>query len=389
MATVASAFITWPNPREIIEYEHDIHGQIVENEDGSKKILSSTPSYLAPLTEQEICDLVIKMWCDSKPGRIGAVTYCVSESGFQHLHMVLEVENSDSDRFTYQTVQKIYGRKFHIEPTRGTKKEAEDYIYKRGKYAEKGEKILAMAQIGDIKGNQGNRSDISGIESMLAQGLTPNEIMDASFSLRRYEKMIKAAYFRKRDLDTPFVRDVEVIYHVGEPESGKTYQSELLKQSIGAENVYFCTDYETGFLDSYMGERVLWLDEYRGQLKFSVFLSMLDKYKTQIHARYANVLTLWNEVHISTVLPPERIYAHMMSNNRNRDLDTYKQLTRRIHRIIYHYVSKEGTFEQYELPMKEYKDYETLKGLALGTCNKEGRYVATPEEEKYVQEYFM
>ncbi len=130
----ASAFITWANPREIIEYEHDVHGDIVLNEDGSKKVLSSTPSFLAALTEQEICDLVLKMWCDSKPGRIGAVTYCVSETGFHHLHMVLEVENSDSERFTYKQVQKLYGKKFHIESTRGSKKEAEDYIYKRGKW---------------------------------------------------------------------------------------------------------------------------------------------------------------------------------------------------------------------------------------------------------------
>lgn len=386
--SVASAFIVWNNPREHITYEHDKQGNIVLNEDGSKKILSSTPTYLSELSEQEICDLVLKMWCDSKPGRIGAVTYCVSALGLHHLHMVLEVEDSHTDRFTYKAVQKIYGERFHIEPTRGKKSEAEDYIYKRGKFTEKGEQVLAMAVYGEIQGNKGQRTDLAGIEDLLAQGMTPNEIMDSSIKLRRYEKMIKDAYFRKRDLETPFFRSVRVIYHVGKSGTGKTFFANQQINSLGSDKVYFCSDYENGFLDGYNGQEILWLDEYRGQLKYAVFLSMLDKYKTQVHARYSNVLMLWNEVHITSVLPPEAIYDNMINSSRYKDLDTYAQLKRRIDRIIYHYVDDNGNYCQYGQDMSEYKDYATLRGLAHGTCDKNGFSTVSDDDEKEIKLVF-
>lgn len=388
--TCASAFITWANPREIIEYEHDIHGEIVFNEDGSKKILSSTPSFLASLTEQEVCDTVLNMWVNSKPGRIGAVTYCVSENGFHHLHMVLEVVNGDSDRFTYNQVQKIFGKKFHIEPTRGSKKEAEDYIYKRGKYAEKGEQVLAMAQIGEIKGNQGNRTDLQGVEEMIMQGLTPEEIMDSSVKLRRYEKIIKDAYYRKRYKETPFVRNVEVVYHVGLSESGKTYACNKLMEKIGEENVYFVSEYENGWIDKYNGQPVLWLDELVNQISYERLKTLMDKYKNQIHGRYTNVYSLWSSLHITSIYPPEELYNILVAYGERRR-NTYYQLQRRITTVIYHYRDSKGNYCEYSQPMTEYIDFETIKYLAENKLKPaEGGFVeVTPDEEKYIQEYFM
>ena len=388
--TCASAFIVWANPREIIEYEHDIHGEIVLNEDGSKKVLSSTPSFLAALSEQEICDLVLKMWCDSKPGRIGAVTYCVSETGFHHLHMVLEVENSDSDRFTYAAVQKLYGRKFHIEQTRGSKKEAEDYIYKRGKWIEKGEQILAMAQHGEIKGNQGNRSDLQGVEDMISQGMTPNEILDTSVKLRRYEKIIKDAYYRKRYKETSFVRDVEVIWHVGLSGSGKTMSANKVIEENGEENVYFVSEYASGWIDKYNGESILFLDELDTQLSFSSLKPLLDKYKSQIHGRYTNVYALWSTVHITSIYSPENLYEMLVPFS-DRRKNTYEQLRRRISKVIYHYKDRSGAFCQYEQDMEEYRDFETIRNLAEGKVSLagDGFVTVSPEEEKYIQETFM
>lgn len=380
--TVASAFVVWNNPREHITYEHDKEGNIVLNPDGSKKVLASTPTYLAELSDQEICDLVLKMWCDSKPGRIGAVVYCISATGLHHLHMVLETSDSHSDKFRYTAIQKIYGVKFHIEPTRGSKKEAEDYIYKRGKFVEKGEIVTAKAIYGEIQGNKGQRTDLSGIEDMLAQGMTPSQIMDTSIKLRRYEKMIKDAYFRMRDLQTPFIREVKVIYHIGESGSGKTFTSSKYIESLGSDHVYFCVDYENGFLDNYNGQEVLWLDEYRGQLRYSVFLSMLDCYKAQVHARYSNVLMLWNEVHITSVLPPEAIYDNMINSSRYKELDTYAQLKRRINTVVYHYKDKNNEYCQLEMDMKDYKDYATLRNYALGKCDINGFYKADAAEVK-------
>lgn len=46
-------------------------------------------------------------------------------------------------------------------------------------------------------------------------------------------------------------------------------------------------------------------------------------------------------------------------------IDTVEQLKRRIDKIVYHY-KQQDSFKKYEMDMREYKDYESLKVAALG-----------------------
>lgn len=387
MATYGSAFIVWGNPRQVIEYEHDVHGEVVLEEDGSKKILSSTPSYLAELTEQEICDTVLSMWTNSKPGRIGAVIYCVSESGFHHLHMVLEVENADSDRFTFRQIQKIYGKRFHIEPTRGSKKEAEDYIYKRGKYAEKGEKILATAQCGELKGNQGKRTDIKALDEMLDNGMTPQQIMDTvGLGAYRYKTMLKDAYMRKREVEIGDSRNITVYYHVGESWSGKSYTMKKLKADHPGQ-VYAIANYANGF-DKYLGEPILFLDEFRpDSMRYAELLSILNNYVLDVKCRYNDVKMMWTEVHITSVIPPEVLYRGMVPSY-EREYDTFAQLRNRITYMVYHWKDAQG-FHEYQQPMSEYRNYDALVHLATHKPDKEGFTSLTEKEVETTESYFQ
>ena len=389
MATYASVFIVWPNPREIIEYEHDVHGEIVFDADGNKKVLSSTPSFLASLSDQEVCDTVLNMWVNSKPGRIGAVTYCISGNGFHHLHMVLEVENSDSDRFTFKQVQKLFDKRFHIEPTRGNKKEAEDYIYKRGKYAEKDEVVTAMAQIGEIKGNQGQRSDLKQMDDMLKRGMTPNQILDElGLSAYRYESMLTKAYVRKRDKETPTYRQVVTYWHVGKSFSGKSYSMMELEEKLGKENVYKVVDYRKGPFDKYDYQPVLFLDEFKPySLPYGTLLAILNNYSLDIGCRYKDNCMAWKEVHITTIYPPEEMYKKMVDRC-DREYDTYDQLVNRIDYVVYHW--KDGNeYKVYKEPMSEYTTYDMLKYRATsGQTQKDGFMTVSPEEEKRITELF-
>jgi hypothetical protein len=92
---------------------------------------------------------------------------------------------------------------------------------------------------------------------------------------------------------------------------------------------------------------------------------MLQGYKGQQHSRFTNCLGLWNEVHITSVLPPELVYQKMVSEN--RDLDSLQQLKRRITTIVYHWQNEKGQFKSFELPMNRYKSYDDLKHKALGS----------------------
>lgn len=55
--------------------------------------------------------------------------------------------------------------------------------------------------------------------------------------------------------------------------------------------------------------------------------------------------------------------SNMVSEN--REIDTIKQLYRRITCIVYHWKDKSGGYHEYDIPMSEYKDYESLKYAAL------------------------
>ena len=310
------------------------------------------------LEPNEMAEKVLEIWINEHPTRTGAVAYCISESGLIHLHMVLE----DSNQARFGALKKLYPQA-HLEPTKGTKEQAEDYINKRGKFVEKGEQVLYIAKFGEIKGSQGQRKDLEIIQDYIEQGLTPSQIMSKNISYRRYEKVIKDTYFDKRYRETPFLREINTVWHVGESASGKTYSVMKLIEDYGEENIYFVSDYDNGGLDKYNGEPYLFLDEFRGQIKYSVLLGMLQGYKQQFHARYTNVIGLWNEVHISTVLPPEKVYQNMVNENQN--IDTLTQLFRRINTIVFHWKDEQG-YHTYEIPMSEYIDYEDLKNRALG-----------------------
>ena len=306
-------------------------------------------------TPEEIADTMIEMWIKDNPQRSCAVSYCISSDGLRHLHAVLE----DTTAMRFSAIKKAFPG-MHIEPTKGSKKDAEDYINKRGKFKESGEEIVYTNSHGEIKGASGQRNDLEIIEELINQGLTPNQIFDLSIQFRRHMRIVKDAYYRKRYKETPSLRPLKVYYHTGEAGSGKSYTRVGLVEQHGEENIYTISQFDSGYMDKYSGESLLFIDELRGQIRYSQLLVLLDPQKHDIHARYGNICGLWTEVHITSVFPPERLYRDMITAN--SDIDTYEQLRRRIHYICYHYI-KNDEYCVYEIPMSEYTTLEKLKAF--------------------------
>ena len=223
--------------------------------------------------------------------------------------------------------------------------------------------MKCVVTAGRIRGAQGRRSDLERISELLQEGKSPGEILDENFAYYRYEKEIRKAYFRERLRSTPSVREVKVHLIVGESGTGKSYLYPQLCDKYGNDNVCIVTDYAIGGLDHYAGQPILFMDEYKGQFPFSTFLTLTDKYKAQIHARYSNIWTLWNEVYITSVYPPERLYQLMVPLG-NWDYDSRQQMYRRITDITYTY--KAGTeYKRYTVPMSDYTTYQALEAEAI------------------------
>lgn len=281
-----------------------------------------------------------------------ALTLCISADGLEHVHAVFE----DVIAFRFSALKKLFPSA-HIEATKGNKKQAEDYINKVGAFAEKGEIIVCKFQHGDIKGRQGQRFDLSEVDKYLTAGLKPCEIFDMDIRYRRYEKIIKDEYFARLCKKTPLMRNVYVEWHFGLTGTGKSYTYIDLCNVFGRDDVFVINDYDTGFLDTYSGEKVLFLDEFRCQIQYSKLLSMLDCYVREFHARYTNVKGLWQMVYIASPFSPEQCYKNLVSAS-DSSVDALGQLMRRINKIVYHFKDKSGTYCRYDFDTAEYIDAE-------------------------------
>lgn len=288
----------------------------------------------------------------------------VGENGTPHIHIYLVTKSPTR----FSTLKKKFPEA-HIEAARGTNAENRAYVAKSGKkWEEKAATSVpgTFEEYGEMPPDMqpGERTDFVIIAELIAAGLTPEQIFAVNFAWRRYEKMIRSAFFAKRREETPPIREVKVHYLVGESGSGKSYTYTTLCEEQGEEAVYFLTDYDGGGFDNYQGEPILFMDEFKGQFRFGFFLVLTDRYKAQVHARYENAVSLWSEVFITSVFPPEELYRKMVEADM-QGRDKQKQLMRRITDITYCYKDQDGAYQKYTIPMSEYEGYDALKAQAL------------------------
>jgi len=315
-------------------------------------------------TPEEICNKLKIEWCTTDT-RTGAWLYCISANGLHHVHMVLE----DSITMRFTKVKKDYAVGSHFEPTKGNKQQAENYINKIGKWEEKGEQILYKTVQGELKGKQGQRTDIDDIFDMINMGLTPRQVVKANPNNYRYEGIIKKIYFEKRDEETPLIRKVNVIWHTGESGSGKSFSRVKLANEVGEDNIYYLTDFGTGMFDGYNGQSVLWIEDFKGEMKFGELLRILDVYKADIHCRYTNAKALWTEIHITSIYHPKAVYRKMLDEDVQAD-EKIEQLMRRISFLRYHI---KIDLDYYETDFQTSDSIEFMRMTAYATViNKKG-----------------
>ncbi len=313
-------------------------------------------------TPEKLAEVFTMIWNNSGKNRSCGIAVCISEQGTYHAHMALYGNTT-----TLGNVSKILFDS-HVEPQMGGKKELTEYLKKEGKYAEKEEKVLYVMGLDSIQDVQGSRSDLDRIQEYIEKGLTPPEIMKIDIRYRMYEKMIKSAFIDKRIQDTPLIKEMHNEWHCGESGAGKSYYYYELCKKHSPEEIYLVTDFESGGFDYYIEQGappILFMDEFKGNMKFSQLLTILDKYsRTQTHCRYSNTYNLWTTCIITSIFSPDEVYASMVENNR-QNRDKIDQLLRRLDCIVYHYKTVSGEYKAYSMPASEYVDYRDLKQRAL------------------------
>lgn len=338
---------------------------------------------------------IVKQYIDSSTivnGKTG-VYYCftieIGKEGTLHIHIFFQFENPRLGN----SIKKVFPTS-HIDYCNGSNNSAREYVFKIGKWEgdPKADTRIDGVQyengtLPEEKG-QGERTDLEMIRDLIDSGLHPQQILDSDPNNYRLEGYIRKMYFDKRKKETPIKRSVEVVIHTGVAGSGKSNVMTLIDENT----IFIATDYSAALFDNFCGEEVLFLDEFRGQIPYNQLLIMLDGYKVPIHARYANVLSVWNTVHITSVIPVEEWY------NLENIRDTFEQLKRRIAYITYHYMTCNNVFipdkmaflkdhdkseieyREYTIKAEQYTSYEELEKEALEAAGIEMKYNSELDE---------
>ncbi|MCR4598404.1 MAG: hypothetical protein K5678_05160 [Acetatifactor sp.] len=262
----------------------------------------------------------------------------------------------------------------HIETqVRGTAEECRAYIKKEGeKYKDKADTNIANSfyEEGEPPSNRipdNHKEMLLKIEEMLDEGMRPNEIMEISILYRQYENIIRKQFFAKRVKETPPLRDIKIIWHLGESGSGKSFTYTKLCEEYGEDDVFFASDYAnrcTALMDGYEAQKYLFLDEIKeDSFSYGYLLQLFQGYKAQLHSRYNNVFSLYVQIDATSIFTPDELYDAMVPIS-NRDVDSKTQLLRRITDYAYHWKTDDGEYHVYQIPASEYKGYADLRQRA-------------------------
>lgn len=356
--------------------------------DKTRKLVKEFRANLDPnktYSEQDMVEHLINLWIDGKEEtRSAAGNYEIGDNGVHHAHLILEAKNQTR----FSAIQKLYPT-IHVELTRGSREQVIAYLNKSGKHEEKSHTtVVAMMNHGVIEANQqGKRTDLETIQELLETGLSPEQIMRQNLSYRKFSKMIKEHYYQMQIENAPLTKDMKVYWHLGVPGSGKSFRQVQLKKTFGTDNVYVLSDYGIGGLDTYAGEPILFMDEFKGDIDYQTFLKLLDVYPNQVHARYSNIYALWDTVHISSIFTPYQIYT-MLVPDKKRKYDPIQQLYRRIHYIVYHSKTIDNKYKSLTMTMNDYLtlvknklDFDNLIQNYITEDDASSDYTYTPNKK--------
>jgi hypothetical protein len=298
----------------------------------------------------------ILYWCMCDEQGLNTQTY------HTHIYILL------SQKKRWSAVQNAFPHA-HIDICKGSPQECRAYIRKEGqKYKDKAETnfpdtFFEEGSIPDFVLTSDRMEMLQQIDEMLAAGLRPSQILEKSVAFRQYEAITRKHYLAKRVKETPPLREVRVRYHIGKSGSGKSFSYTQLCEEFGDDNVFFASDFSnkcTALLDGYEAEEFLFVDEVKpDSFTYGYMLQLLQGYKSPIHARYSNVYSLWKQIDITSIYPPDELYDHMVDLS-NRSRDSKQQLLRRITSYVYHYKTDDGKYHSYEIPASNYVSYDAL-----------------------------
>lgn len=239
-----------------------------------------------------------------------------SDTGGLHLQAYLEFKK----QVRFSTIKEMIGNDaVHIEPRKGTAKQARDYCTKEDTRV-KGPWSCGTKKVA------GARTDMHAVMNMAYKGKADRKIMKQfPGQFIRYHSGIKACKEVGERARRSAWRNVEVNVFYGYAGTGK---SRYALDMHGQDNVYKLNKNDTLWWDGYEGEDILLIDDFYGWIPFHTLLGVLDGLKLRLPIKGAHTWANWTKVYITSNKAPDLWYPKVFSEG------VPHEFTRRITNVV-------------------------------------------------------
>jgi hypothetical protein len=205
-----------------------------------------------------------------------------------YLHWQIYIEHERQVRFS--TLRNRFGQ-LDLQEARKDRIACVNYVTKEDT------RVIGPFWHGEIRLEDfaGKRNDLEELRNLiLIQGMSSEEVLYTHPSSWRYARHLEQleAIHLKRTVGRKF-REVTGEYYWGKT---GTHKTRGVFELYGYENVYRIVEYGSGAFDSYSGESVLMLDEYRSQFPISRLLALVEGHPLRTGARFVDKWAQWDRV---------------------------------------------------------------------------------------------
>lgn len=228
----------------------------------------------------------------------------VGESGTPHLQGYLET----STKVSFRTVKDLMPTA-HLEKARGSLQSNRTYCTKEDQQPFEGGSPM----------QQGQRSDLVEIKTLLDSGATIEDIADQHFSKWVVYRRSFQAYIQMKSRSRKWQTKVHVYW--GKTGTGKT---RFVMDQVMDSDFWSPGDYK--WFDGYQGQPIVIFDDYRGEYPLQLLLKLLDRYPMRVPIKGG--FTEWapRKVYITSNIHPNEWYP-------NSDRFSISAMFRRLHLV--------------------------------------------------------
>lgn len=191
----------------------------------------------------------------------------------------------------------------HLEPRRGTHKQADDYCTKLET------RVAGPWTLGEPD-KQGQRNDLLTVTMEIVSGnkRVLDMVEDRPDIVLKYPRGLLAlqSYVDQKKAMTKIRETLEVGVITGPTGCGKT---RYIYEKHKPEEIYFLNVTDRLWFDGYNGQDVLVIDDFYGNIKYHYLLRLLDIYPMQVEIKGGTVWANWTIVYITSNKSPHEWYS--------------------------------------------------------------------------------